>query len=208
MRTLPWAMMCSPARVHLQRRGARLHSDVCEPCARRATAVPAVRGLRAGRSFQEHRRVQCAAGSRGDSSSKDFCHSRSGLQGNKLRTGCINRVLKRHGFTGYGKTPSTKWFVSGHEFTRAAKAAKSTSGFIGCGKNSIDEAVCIRARVYSCRKSRKINVGLHRLRKNSIDEVVCIRARVYSCRKSRRTGVGLQPLLVSFDRKCFFPQPL
>jgi hypothetical protein len=35
-------------------------------------------------------------------------------------------------FTGCGKTPLAKWFVSGHEFTRAEKPAKSMSGFSPC----------------------------------------------------------------------------
>jgi hypothetical protein len=44
------------------------------------------------------------------------------------------------GFTGCGKTPSVKWFVSGHEFTRAAKAAESTSGFSPCWFSSTEGA--------------------------------------------------------------------
>ena len=34
------------------------------------------------------------------------------------------------------------------------------------------------------------------------------RARVYSCRKGRKISVGLQPLLISPDHKCLFPQPV
>ena len=41
-------------------------------------------------------------------------------------------VLKGHGFTGCGKTPLVKWFVSGREFTRAATAIKSILGFSPC----------------------------------------------------------------------------
>jgi hypothetical protein len=40
-------------------------------------------------------------------------------------------------------------------------------GLYSLRKNSVGEVVCIRARVYSCRKSRKISVGLYVLRKNS-----------------------------------------
>jgi hypothetical protein len=41
-------------------------------------------------------------------------------------------VLKGHGFTACGKTSLAMWFVTGHEFTRAANAAEMMSGFSPC----------------------------------------------------------------------------
>jgi hypothetical protein len=49
-------------------------------------------------------------------------------------------VLKGHGFTSCGKTHSVSQEASGHDFSRAAKAAKSTralahEGMLDCSKD-------------------------------------------------------------------------
>jgi hypothetical protein len=48
--------------------------------------------------------------------------------------------MNESGFTACEKTPQVRWFVKGHEFTRAENAAKYASGFSPCMRTPEFEA--------------------------------------------------------------------
>jgi hypothetical protein len=109
---------------------------------------------------------------------------------------------------------STNWFVSGHEFTRAAKAAKSTSGFSPCqlrtrlaGKSWANFVHSFHLLVFPCfrrvRHSRwriQLRGVLQRIPRELVSPLALFVSASVICLAVRdsRGGVGVRCQIVEF----------